>query len=117
MDMAIQILVAGVTTGCIYALVALGFTIVYNTAGIVNFAHGEFIMMGGVVSAVGILKLGLNPLVVVPVTMLLVGCIAALMDRVILQKARRRSHITLVMLTIGSGIIFRGLIGFSIGKD
>ncbi|MGE0725598.1 MAG: branched-chain amino acid ABC transporter permease [Alphaproteobacteria bacterium] len=117
MDMAVQILAAGVITGCIYALVALGFTIVYNAAGIVNFAHGEFIMMGGVVSAIVILRLGLNPLLAVPATMLLVGSVAVLMDQAILQRARRRSHITLVMLTIGAGIIFRGVVEFAIGKD
>ena len=114
--MVFQILAAGITTGCIYALVALGFTIVYNSAGIVNFAHGEFIMMGGVVSAVMILTMGLPPVLALPATMLLVGCVAVLMDSFILQRARRRSHITLVMLTIGAGIVLRGIVEFSIGK-
>ncbi len=115
--MAFQILAAGITTGCIYALVALGFTIVYNAASIVNFAHGEFIMMGGVISSVLILKMGLSPVLALPVTMLAVGCVAVLMDRLVLQRARRRSHITLVMLTIGAGIVLRGIIEFSLGKD
>jgi branched-chain amino acid transport system permease protein len=115
--MAIQILIAGFTTGCIYALVALGFTIVYNSSGIVNFAHGEFVMMGGVISGALILKFGVTPVLALPAAMLLIGCMAILVDRLILQKARRRSQITLVMLTIGAGIVLRGLVEFSLGKD
>jgi branched-chain amino acid transport system permease protein len=115
--MAVQIVVAGLTTGCIYALVALGFTIVYNSAGIVNFAHGEFIMMGGVISAVLILKSGFPPILALPASMMLVACVAVLVDSLILQRARRRSHITLVMLTIGAGIVLRGAVEFTIGKD
>ena len=115
--MAIQILISGFTVGCIYALVALGFTIVYNAAGIVNFAHGEFVMMGGVVSAAIILKLGVSPVLALPASMVLIGGIAVLVDILILQHARRRSQITLVMLTIGASIVLRGMIEFSLGKD
>lgn len=117
MNMAIQILISGVATGCIYALVALGFYIVYNASGIINFAHGEFIMMGGVLSSVGAIVYGVGPIVAVPAAMALVACASVLMDRMVLQKARRRSHITLVMLTIGVGIVLRGLIEVSVGKN
>lgn len=50
-NMATQIAVSGLLIGCIYVLVAWGFTIVYNATGIINFAAGEFVMMGGVISA------------------------------------------------------------------
>ena len=46
-DILLQFCVAGVTYGIIYGVVAIGFTIIYNTTGIINFAQGEFLMIGG----------------------------------------------------------------------
>lgn len=115
--MAIQIAVSGLLAGCIYVLVAWGFTIVYNATGIINFAAGEFVMMGGVISAALSSRLGLAPLVSVPLTVIIVATVAAAMDRFCLQKARRRTHMTLVMITIGVAVVLRGLMLFTTGKD
>jgi branched-chain amino acid transport system permease protein len=46
-ELVLQYLMAGVTYGIIYAIVAIGFNIIYNTTGIINFAQGEFVMIGG----------------------------------------------------------------------
>ena len=46
-----QLLLPGLTTGCVYALVALGFVLTANVSGVVNFAQGEYVMLGGVLSA------------------------------------------------------------------
>jgi branched-chain amino acid transport system permease protein len=53
MDFAVffQLFLPGLTTGCVYALVALGFVLTANVSGVVNFAQGEFVMLGGVVAA------------------------------------------------------------------
>jgi branched-chain amino acid transport system permease protein len=45
-----QFLVSGLTVGSVYALVALGFTLIYNASDVVNFAQGEFVMLGGMVT-------------------------------------------------------------------
>ena len=50
LDLALQYLVAGLTYGSIYAVVAIGFNIVYSATGIINFAQGEFVMLGGMIS-------------------------------------------------------------------
>ena len=55
--MWLQFLVTGITVGAIYALVALGFSIVFNASGVINFAQGEFVMIGGM-SAVSLLAMG-----------------------------------------------------------
>jgi branched-chain amino acid transport system permease protein len=47
----VQLLLPGLTTGCVYALVALGFVLCANVSGVVNFAQGEYVMLGGVVAA------------------------------------------------------------------
>jgi branched-chain amino acid transport system permease protein len=49
LDLFFQYLVAGITYGTIYAIVAIGFNIIYNTTGIINFAQGEFVMLGGMI--------------------------------------------------------------------
>ncbi len=59
LELFIQYLFAGITYGSIYAIVAIGFNIIYNTTGIINFAQGEFVMLGGMIS---ISLMGLLPL-------------------------------------------------------
>ncbi|HSH12333.1 MAG TPA: branched-chain amino acid ABC transporter permease, partial [Desulfurivibrionaceae bacterium] len=46
-ELFVQYIFAGLTYGIIYAIVAIGFNIIYNTTGIINFAQGEFVMLGG----------------------------------------------------------------------
>ncbi|MEI5682611.1 branched-chain amino acid ABC transporter permease [Mesorhizobium sp. CCNWLW179-1] len=116
-EMAMQIAVSGIVIGCIYALVAWGFTIVYNATGLINFAAGEFVMMGGVIYATLDTALPSTPIVTVPTTITLVAAAAASMDRFGLQRARRRNHLTLVMITIGIAIAFRGIMLFVGGKE
>ena len=53
MDLAVflQLLLPGLTTGCVYALVALGFVLCANVSDVVNFAQGEYVMLGGMIAA------------------------------------------------------------------
>jgi len=115
--MAAQIFVSGLLIGCVYALVAWGFTIVYNATGLINFAAGEFVMMGSVISAALSIKLGWPALIAAPVSICAVTAIAALMDWGCLQRAKRQTPLALGMLTIGIGIVLRGAMLFSFGKD
>lgn len=112
-QMALQILASGVLVGAIYALAAWGFTIVYNATGLINFAAGEFVMMGGMLTA----AMPASPFVTVPLAIVIVAAVAAAMDRYGLQQARRSTQLTLVMITIGMAIVLRGLVMFTLGKD
>src|SRR4030081_3388428 len=56
-----QLLLPGLTTGCVYALVALGFVLTANVSGVVNFAQGEFVMLGGIVAAALVRGWGISP--------------------------------------------------------
>lgn len=112
-QMALQILVSGILVGSIYALAAWGFTIVYNATGLINFAAGEFIMMGGMLSA----AIPASPFVAVPLSVAAVALCAAMVDRFGLQKARRSTQLTLVMITIGMAIVLRGAVLITLGKD
>ena len=103
----VQFLMSGLTVGAVYALVALGFTLIYNASDVVNFAQGEFVMLGGMitvfVSAAGV-PLPLAALVAVTAT---VG-VGLLLYWLAIAPARGASAVTLIIITIGASILLRG---------
>ncbi|HXZ51042.1 MAG TPA: branched-chain amino acid ABC transporter permease [Burkholderiales bacterium] len=104
----LQFLFAGLTAGAIYALVALGFSIIYNASQVINFAQGEFVMIGGM-ATVSFLHLGL------PLPLAALGAVAATtlvalaLDKLAVERARGASVVTLIIITIGASILLRGL--------
>ena len=106
--MIAQTLLSGLTAGAIYALVALGFAIIYNASHVINFAQGEFVMIGGMAAA-SLVETGL-PL---PLAILLSVGIAALvgfaLEKLAIEPARGASVVTLIIITIGASILLRGL--------
>ncbi len=103
-----QYLLTGLTVGAIYALVALGFSIIYNASQVINFAQGEFVMIGGMCS-VWLVEIGL-PL---PAAVFLAVAVAALLGLLLakfaVEPARGASVVTLIIITIGASILLRGL--------
>ena len=104
----LQYLLSGLTVGAIYALVALGFSIIYNASQVINFAQGEFVMIGGMatVSLVGIgLPLPLAAVIAIAATTL----VGLALDKLAVERARGASVVTLIIITIGASILLRGL--------
>ena len=103
-----QYLLSGLTIGAIYALVALGFAIIYNASHVINFAQGEFVMIAGFVAASALVVWG-APLWLA-VLLALGGLIAFgfALERVMLRKLIGRPVIAVVMATIGLASILRG---------
>jgi branched-chain amino acid transport system permease protein len=103
-----QYLLAGLTLGAIYALVALGFAIIYNASQVINFAQGEFVMIGGMAAAVFVESgLPLHLAIVFSIaTAILVGFALA---RFAVEPARGASVVSLIIITIGASILLRGL--------
>ena len=103
-----QFIFSGLTVGAVYALVALGFTLIYNASEVVNFAQGEFVMLGGMVTvfatAAGI-PLPLAALVAVIVAI----AVGLLLNYLVIEPARGASAVTLIILTIGASLFIRGL--------
>jgi branched-chain amino acid transport system permease protein len=103
-----QFLAAGLTAGSIYALVALGFSIIFNASRVINFAQGEFVMLGGM-SAVSLLAMGM------PVWFALMGAVLATalaglaLEKVAFARGPRSSVMTMIIITIGASILLRGL--------
>jgi branched-chain amino acid transport system permease protein len=98
-------------------MAALGFTIVYNASKLINFANGEFLMIGGVVLAGAVALAGLPLWVAVPLAVAMSAAIGWVMQRVILENARHSDHLTLVMLTIGVALALRGAAALVFGRD
>ncbi|MBJ3778206.1 branched-chain amino acid ABC transporter permease [Acuticoccus mangrovi] len=104
----LQFAFSGLTVGAVYALVALGFTLIYNASGVINFAQGEFVMIGGMstvfLSALGV-PLPIASIVAVAVAVL----VGLLLWALAIEPARGASPVTLIIITIGASIFLRGL--------
>jgi branched-chain amino acid transport system permease protein len=104
-ELFFQYLVAGLTYGTIYAIVGIGFNIIYNTTGIINFAQGEFVMLGGMaaVTLQTFLPLPLAILGAVLITMIIGGLIEITFIRWLVKP----SVLRMIIITIGISILIR----------
>src|SRR5687768_15575584 len=104
----IQFCFAGIMVGSIYGLVAVGFNIIFNATGAVNFAQGEFAMLGGMLGA-GLLTATGWPLpVVVVLTVAAVTLIGILFERLAINPARGAPILNVIIITIGASIFLKG---------
>jgi branched-chain amino acid transport system permease protein len=112
----LQLTLPGFTTGCVYALVALGFVLCANVSGVVNFAQGEFVMLGGMAAAwlIGA-GMGLVPAIIIAV--LLGGAVGALQELVTLAPVRHQPHFIQITTTVGFAVVVRGITLIVAGKD
>ncbi|MGE0873801.1 MAG: branched-chain amino acid ABC transporter permease [Burkholderiales bacterium] len=103
-----QFLLSGLTVGAIYALVALGFSIIYNASHVINFAQGEFVMIGGMATA-GFAGAGLPLPLAAVAAVALAALIGLALVKLAVEPARGASVVTLIIITIGAAILLRGL--------
>ena len=112
-----QFIFAGLTGGAIYALVALGFGVVHNTMGIVNFTQVDFVSLGGMVLYTSLFTAGLPMPAALAAAILGVTLAALVVEELGIRPSRSRSHLVLIFLTIGLSIILRGLMKLVWGKN
>ncbi len=101
-------IMSGITIGCIYGLVALGFSMIYRAIGLVNFAQGDIMMLGAFVGYTCLVVVpGLPFALVILVAMIVTGAFGFVIERVAFRPAIRRDagQIYLVLLTLGIGIV------------
>jgi branched-chain amino acid transport system permease protein len=104
----LQFTAGGLTAGSIYALVALGFSIIYNASRVINFAQGEFVMIGGM-SAVTLVAAGAPMAVAIAGAVAVAAVVGLALEKFAIARARRASVVTLIIITIGASILLRGL--------
>jgi len=111
-----QYVISGITIGCIYAMVAIGFNIIFNSTGIINLAQGEFVMLGAM-SMVLLSHFHIPFLLTFLISIVAVGIIGGLFQRLVIDPLRNESMIVLVFVTLGVSILLSGSVMFILGKE
>jgi branched-chain amino acid transport system permease protein len=116
MDTLLQQLINGLTLGAVYALVALGYTMVYGIIGLINFAHGEVVMIGTMVAFTVIVSLagsGMPPLLILGIGLLVsvVVCMVLgwFLERVAYRPLRHAPRLTPLITAIGMSIVLQNV--------
>jgi len=108
-------LLSGLTVGFVYALVGMGFTVIYNSSGIINFAQGEFVMAGGMIM-VFLLSGGMPVAAAFVLAVILTAMLGILLWK-LTDLSRESSQVSLIILTLGYGIFLRGLTEVALDKE
>src|SRR5579875_2968328 len=103
----IQLFFAGIAQGCIYALIGLGFSIIFKASEVINFAQGELLLVGAYVVSAGVFEWHLPFLLALVAGLVVTVLIALLFERIILQRMIGRPVFSILMITIGLDIILR----------
>lgn len=112
-----QYLVTGLTVGAVYAMVALGFNIIYNVTEIINFAQGEFVMLGGLVIVSLCISMGLPIVLSFFLTILIVTFIGMAMEQVAIRSIWKPTALALIIATVAASFIFKGTAMIFWGKN
>ncbi len=114
----LQFLFSGLTVGAVYALVGLGFNIIYNATSVINLAQGEFVVIGGLMMWFFTESAKLPFFVSIFLTLLTAGIVGLLMERLTIRPLKNKDLLLLmIMITISDSIVLRGLLMFKFGKD
>jgi branched-chain amino acid transport system permease protein len=108
MQVFFQTLVGGLSLGAIYALVAMGFSLVYRTMGLVNFAHADVVTIGAYVASTFYLSARLPFVLAMAVAIVVTGCIGVVIERV-LRPLENKDFDLMLIGTIGFGIVLQAL--------
>jgi branched-chain amino acid transport system permease protein len=102
-----QCVLAGIVAGAIYALIAAGFVLIYQVTGLINFAQGEFAMIGAMTAA-SLAAAGVPPLAAAAVAVLAAAIVGALCYLLAIRPARAATGVTLIFITLGLDVALRG---------
>ena len=102
-------LVNGLSLGSVYAIIALGYTMVYGIAKMLNFAHGDIIMVGAYVSYVAMSSLKLPPLLAILVSMLVCTFLGILIEKTAYKPLRQAASLAVLITAIGVSYLLQNL--------
>ncbi|MDT3700527.1 MAG: branched-chain amino acid ABC transporter permease [Thermincola sp.] len=107
LNQILQYFLSGLTAGGIYALIAVGFVVIYNVSGVVNFAQGEFVMLGAMIT----ISLVNNNIPIIPaiiLAILITMIIGMLLQWLAIRPVKSSSVVTLIIITMGASILMKG---------
>ena len=105
-----QVMIIGLVVGSLYALVAIGFVLIYKASQAVNFAQGEMVMLGGYLVVAMVTSYGMPLAVAFPLTLIVGGLLGFAVERGILRPLIGKPLVSIVMATIGLAAVVRGLV-------
>lgn len=109
MDLFLQLVTSGIVTGGIYALIAIGFVVVYKATGVINFATGELMMIGAFFAWTAMTAAGAPFVAAVAAAAVGAALVGAAVERVVLRPLMGQRTISVIMVTIGLSSVFKGL--------
>ncbi|MFH0787303.1 MAG: branched-chain amino acid ABC transporter permease [Pseudomonadota bacterium] len=112
-----QLLASGLAVGCLYALIALGFVLILKATDILNFAHGEIIMISAFICYFLVTKFQISFLPAVLITAVIAALMGIITERLVLRPLIGEPVFAMVMITIGLSIFLRSLAGILFGHD
>jgi len=104
-DQILQYLLSGITTGSVYAVVGIGFNIIYSSTGIINFAQGEFLMLGGMISVSLAPYMPLSAAIAIAVVA--TGIVGVILQLVFISWLKNPAILRVIIITIGLSILVR----------
>jgi branched-chain amino acid transport system permease protein len=118
-ELYLSALVAGIAVGCMYALVALGYNLVYNATGVFNFAQGDFVALGGLLTYSLLVTRNWNVLLLVLPVVGSVALIALLQERVSIAPLLRRGEASMgwVITTLGASVVLQNILQLIWGSE
>jgi branched-chain amino acid transport system permease protein len=116
MSQFLQFIFSGLTVGAVYAVVAIGFTLIYAASDVVNFAQGEFVMLGGM-TTVFLAAMGLPISVAAVCAVGVAVAVGIVLQKLAIERARDAAPVTLIIITLGASILIRGMASLVFGKQ
>jgi branched-chain amino acid transport system permease protein len=116
MSQFLQCIFSGLTVGAIYAVVAIGFTVIYAASDVVNFAQGEFVMIGGMVTC-SLSGMGMPVLLAGVIAVLVAMVFGLLLQKLAIEHVAESSPVTLIIITLGASTFIRGIAGLVFDKQ
>lgn len=113
----VSYLVNGISLGSVYALIALGYTMVYGIAKMLNFAHGDVIMIGGYVVFIAVSGMGMNPFVAIFISMAVCTILGMTIERVAYKPLRNASPLAVLITAIGVSYLLQNVALLLFGSD
>ncbi len=107
-DKLLQLALSGIAMGTIYGIVGLGFNIIFNATGVINFAQGEFVMLGGMVT-ISLVSAGVPVPLALVIAGLAVAVVGMLLERLAVRPVSGAAIISMITITIGASMLLRGL--------
>ncbi len=108
----IQILVWGIYAGCIYILLAIGLNLIFGVMKVVNFAHGELLMLGAYAAFWIYTFSSINPYLIVPLSMLLIAILGIFIERLCFRPIMGTGKLNEIFLSLGLIYLFQNLVAF-----